>query len=189
MKKYSRGLIARYKMTGQIILSLIVGIIIINYPHMDQNATSISIPFIANGILDIGWLYLPLSVLVITGTSNAVNLTDGLDGMATGFVISNVERRVFPKNKEKSVIKYNNFTRDTSLQKFPPVTRPQCISEKKLIVHPPLTFVQKIVTTLFLWIVGCIISHILFFAPQREREWFIGWFIGRIIEDILNDDD
>ena len=111
------------------------------------------------------------------------------DGMTTGFVVSNVERRVFSKNKKESVIKYNNFTRDTSLQKFPPVTRPQCISEKKLIVHPPMTFVQKIATTLFLWIVGCIISHILFFAPQREREWFIGWFIGRMIEDILNDDD
>ena len=87
IKKYSRGLIARYKMAGQIILGLIIGLIIINYPDVDQYATSISIPFIANGTLDVGYLlYLLLSVLVITGTSNAVNLTDGLDGLATGLV-------------------------------------------------------------------------------------------------------
>ena len=86
IKKYSRGLIARYKITGQITLGLIVGIIIVNYPGVTQHATSISIPFVANGTLDIGWFYLILSVLVITGTSNAVNLTDGLDGLATGLV-------------------------------------------------------------------------------------------------------
>jgi len=86
IKKYSRGLIARYKMIGQISLGLIVGFVIINYPDVAQYATSISIPFVANGTLDIGWFYLLLSVLVITGTSNAVNLTDGLDGLATGLV-------------------------------------------------------------------------------------------------------
>ena len=87
IKKYSRGLIARYKMAGQITLGLIVGIISINYPAVTQYNTSISIPFLANGTLDVGWiLYLVLSVLVITGTSNAVNLTDGLDGLATGLV-------------------------------------------------------------------------------------------------------
>ena len=46
----------------------------------------ISIPFIANGTIDITWFYVPLVILVITGTSNAVNLTDGLDGLATGLV-------------------------------------------------------------------------------------------------------
>ena len=86
VKKYSRGLIARYKMAGQISLGLIVGIILINYPDSSQFATSISIPFIANGTIDVSWFYIPLVILVITGTSNAVNLTDGLDGLATGLV-------------------------------------------------------------------------------------------------------
>ncbi|MBA7709313.1 Phospho-N-acetylmuramoyl-pentapeptide-transferase [subsurface metagenome] len=40
----------------------------------------------ANGSLDLGFLYIPLVILVITGTSNAVNLTDGLDGLATGLM-------------------------------------------------------------------------------------------------------
>ena len=86
IKKYSRGLIARYKMAGQISLGLIIGLILINYPDSSQFATSISIPFVANGTIDIGWFYIPLVILVITGTSNAVNLTDGLDGLATGLV-------------------------------------------------------------------------------------------------------
>ena len=86
IKKYSRGLIARYKMIGQIILGLFVGIIIIYCSDVSHYSTSTSIPFLANGTLDVGWFYLPLSVLVITGTSNAVNLTDGLDGLATGLV-------------------------------------------------------------------------------------------------------
>ena len=86
IKKYPRGLIARYKMAGQISLGLIVGIILICFPDSSQFATSISIPFVANGTIDIGWFYVPLVILVITGTSNAVNLTDGLDGLATGLV-------------------------------------------------------------------------------------------------------
>ena len=86
VKKYSKGLIARYKLTGQIILGLFIGIILINYPDLNEYSTSISIPFIANGMIDVGWLYIPLTILVITGASNAVNLTDGLDGLATGLV-------------------------------------------------------------------------------------------------------
>ena len=86
IKKYAHGLIARYKMIGQISLGLIVGSILFYYPDSSQFATSISIPFVANGSIDISWFYIPLVILVITGTSNAVNLTDGLDGLATGLV-------------------------------------------------------------------------------------------------------
>ena len=86
IKKYSSGLIARYKIIGQISLGLIVGTILIYYPDSSQFTTSISIPFVANGSIDISWFYIPLVILVISGTSNAVNLTDGLDGLATGLV-------------------------------------------------------------------------------------------------------
>jgi len=86
IKKYPRGLIARYKMAGQISLGLIIGIILCYYPDSSQFSTSISIPFVANGSIDISWFYTPLVILVITGTSNAVNLSDGLDGLATGLV-------------------------------------------------------------------------------------------------------
>ena len=52
--------------------------------------SSISLPFIANGFISIGILYIPLIILTITATSNAVNLTDGLDGLATGLVAISV---------------------------------------------------------------------------------------------------
>ena len=86
IKKFSPGLIARYKMAGQISLGLCIGIILVNFPDSSQYATAISIPFVANGTIDLYWFYIPLVILVITGTSNAVNLTDGLDGLATGLV-------------------------------------------------------------------------------------------------------
>ena len=86
VKKIPKGLIAKYKMIGQIILGFTVGYSLIKYPISTQFATSISIPFIANGMLDLSWFYIPLVIIVITGTSNAVNLTDGLDGLATGLV-------------------------------------------------------------------------------------------------------
>ena len=61
--------------------------IISNNKHLELIASSsISTPFIANGFFDLNLLYIPLIILVITGTSNAINLTDGLDGLATGLV-------------------------------------------------------------------------------------------------------
>ena len=111
------------------------------------------------------------------------------DGITTGFIMNNVERKVFSKNKKEPVIKYNNFTRDTSLQKFPPVSSPQCIPEKTRIVRGPLTFGQRIFTTLIIFSVLFFNIHMLFFAPTETREWFIGYFIGRIIEGMFNDGD
>jgi phospho-N-acetylmuramoyl-pentapeptide-transferase len=97
-KNYTQGLIARYKLIGQVLLGILVCYLILNkdssivYNIISNNtisgisSTSISIPFISNGFLDISYLYIPLIILIITGTSNAVNLTDGLDGLATGLV-------------------------------------------------------------------------------------------------------
>src|SRR5947208_4615066 len=47
-------------------------------------ANTIAIPFVKNVVLNVGWFFLPFGILVITGASNAVNLTDGLDGLAIG---------------------------------------------------------------------------------------------------------
>ena len=98
-KNYTKGLIARYKLIGQVLLGILVCYLILNKDSSilyniisndniisEINSTSISIPFIPNGFLDISYLYIPLIILIITGTSNAVNLTDGLDGLATGLV-------------------------------------------------------------------------------------------------------
>jgi phospho-N-acetylmuramoyl-pentapeptide-transferase len=86
IRKYPDGLIARRKLAGQISLGLIIGGWLYFWPANPEIRSSIGLPFVANGSLDLGFLYIPLVVLVITGTSNAVNLTDGLDGLATGLM-------------------------------------------------------------------------------------------------------
>ena len=84
IKKMPKGLIARYKMAGLIALGLLI-CFVLSCTNSD-NITTTSIPFVANGEIDLGWFYYLLVIFVISGTSNAVNLTDGLDGLATGLV-------------------------------------------------------------------------------------------------------
>ncbi len=86
IRKLSDGLIARYKLAGQIGLGLIIGCWLYFWPPNADIRSSIGLPFVADGSLDLGILYIPLVILVITGASNAVNLTDGLDGLATGLM-------------------------------------------------------------------------------------------------------
>lgn len=87
VKEYPKGLIARYKLYGQISLGVVVGTIIVIWPPGGiGQATATMLPFVADGMLDLGILYIPMVILVITATSNAVNLTDGLDGLAIGLL-------------------------------------------------------------------------------------------------------
>jgi phospho-N-acetylmuramoyl-pentapeptide-transferase len=87
VREYPKGLVARYKLLGQITLGLVVGTIMVVWPPGDATyATATMLPFVADGMLDFGALYIPVIVLVITATSNAVNLTDGLDGLAIGLL-------------------------------------------------------------------------------------------------------
>ncbi len=84
--KERKGLVARQKFIGQVSLGLILGTILYLYPPDPNFTTSTDLPFFKNYYLDFGILYIPFVVLVITGASNAVNLTDGLDGLAIGLV-------------------------------------------------------------------------------------------------------
>jgi len=77
--KRSLGLTAKQKLLGQLIVSLIVCYYLIQLHH----ATTLIIPFF-NVSFDLGWIYFPVIVLLMMGTSNAVNLTDGLDGLLAG---------------------------------------------------------------------------------------------------------
>jgi len=79
VKKYKPGLIGKYKLTGQIILGVFIGgMIFFNYQYIIGGINSnTSMPFFKNLEIDFGWLYIPVVIFVITGTSNAVNLTDG----------------------------------------------------------------------------------------------------------------
>ncbi len=86
VKKYPKGLVARYKLAGQITLGLIVGAVLYFAPQFEGIRTLSTVPFFKDYEIDFGILYIPMVVFVITGFSNAVNLTDGLDGLAIGLV-------------------------------------------------------------------------------------------------------
>jgi len=83
-KKNSKGLSAREKFLLQILGASIVGVYLYIHPEYDGR---LSLPFIKGVQPDLGWWYIPFTVLVIVGASNAVNLTDGLDGLATGPIV------------------------------------------------------------------------------------------------------
>lgn len=91
IKKFPNGLIGKYKIVGQVGIGLIVGSVIYFFPEafsmsFDSWNTLTTVPFAKDINFDFGILYIPMVVFVMTATSNAVNLTDGLDGLAIGTV-------------------------------------------------------------------------------------------------------
>jgi len=91
VRKKPKGLIGKYKIAGQVFVGLVVGSVIYFFPQwIDQTLvpfrSSTTVPFMKNLEWDLGVFYIPVVVFIITATSNAVNLTDGLDGLAIGTV-------------------------------------------------------------------------------------------------------
>ena len=84
VRKKSEGLRGKYKFTLQITIATLVAIALYYLPAY---STVLSVPFFKDFNPDLGWLYIPFVIFIIVGTSNAVNLTDGLDGLAIGPVI------------------------------------------------------------------------------------------------------
>ena len=84
VRKNSDGISARQKMFWQILIALIAALLLYSYGDLN---TRLSLPFFKNVNPDLGWFYIPFAILVMVGSSNAVNLTDGLDGLAIGPMI------------------------------------------------------------------------------------------------------
>jgi phospho-N-acetylmuramoyl-pentapeptide-transferase len=84
IKKYPNGLIARYKLMGQIFIGLVIGTVIYFSPQFEGVNTLTTVPFLKDVNLDLSYFYIPVVIFIVTATSNAVNLTDGLDGLAIG---------------------------------------------------------------------------------------------------------
>ena len=82
----SQGISSKSKLIVQIILAMI-GMIILTYLIDYQEFKNLYFPFFKNLVVNLGWFFIPFSIFVIVGSSNAVNLTDGLDGLATVPVI------------------------------------------------------------------------------------------------------
>ncbi len=91
VKKYPNGLIGKYKIVGQVLTGLVVGGSVYFFPEwFDPTLASVktltTVPFEKMVNFDFGILYIPVVIFIITATSNAVNLTDGLDGLCIGTV-------------------------------------------------------------------------------------------------------
>jgi len=97
VKKDKSGMPARVKLIGQVSLGLLVGSVLYFHPQFSDIRTLTYLPFVADETLDynilrhwitgvdLGWvIYIPVVVFILTALSNAVNLTDGLDGLAAG---------------------------------------------------------------------------------------------------------
>ena len=84
--KNSHGISSKLKFLIQIILSLLSLIILYNFVNSSLT-NNLYFPFFKNLVINLGWFFIPFYLFVIVGSSNAVNLTDGLDGLATVPVI------------------------------------------------------------------------------------------------------
>jgi phospho-N-acetylmuramoyl-pentapeptide-transferase len=85
--KRKDGLPARLKMSIQIVIGFTVVLLVYMFPSNPEHATDLFVPFINEAVMDMGWVWLVFALVVIVGSSNAVNLTDGLDGLAIGSVM------------------------------------------------------------------------------------------------------
>ena len=84
--KTRKGISAKQKFGAQILLvTALMGWLYVWPP--DGFTTGLAIPFFKGWLLTLGWLWIPFALLVIVGSSNAVNLTDGLDGLAIGPIV------------------------------------------------------------------------------------------------------
>ena len=83
-RKRSLGLTARQKLLAQVAVAGGLGVILLWLAAHGRYETILSVPFFKKWTPDLGWFYAPWAVVVIVGAANAVNLTDGLDGLAIG---------------------------------------------------------------------------------------------------------
>jgi phospho-N-acetylmuramoyl-pentapeptide-transferase len=85
VRRKSRGLVARYKLAGQLLFGLLLGGFLVTRSIWPVPATWTMLPFLADWVAVFAVpVYVVFVALVVTGSSNAVNLTDGLDGLASG---------------------------------------------------------------------------------------------------------
>jgi phospho-N-acetylmuramoyl-pentapeptide-transferase len=85
-RRSHHGVPGKVRLAAQAVISVAAIVAIMTMAPREQ-ATGLAIPFVKDFVLQLGWFYVGIAALVIVGSSNAVNLTDGLDGLATVPVI------------------------------------------------------------------------------------------------------
>ncbi len=87
VRRNHEGLLPRYKLVGQGVVALAVGLALLWMSGREIYNTELILPFFKELTPDLGWAYVPFGMLVMVFFSNAVNLTDGLDGLAISLFI------------------------------------------------------------------------------------------------------
>lgn len=80
-RRNPKGLRPRMKLACQVLIAAAFGLWLVGYPPV---GTGLDVPFLKAVVIELGWVFIPFVILVVVGASNAVNLTDGLDGLAIG---------------------------------------------------------------------------------------------------------
>lgn len=86
VRKHPRGLSARYKLLFELVLAFFVALYLYLNPPNPAYTTQVNVPYLKNFFVNLGSFYLIFVLLVIVSSANAVNLTDGLDGLAIGLL-------------------------------------------------------------------------------------------------------
>ncbi len=86
-RRRNLGLTAAAKFTAQVVVAAGLGVFLVWLSMRGQFSTELFLPFFKTISPDLGWFYVPFVVIVLAGAANAVNLTDGLDGLAIGSVL------------------------------------------------------------------------------------------------------
>ena len=87
-RKNSQGISARFKLVGQVAIATGAGLFLFLNPETSAYISKLHVPFSKTPVVDMGFFCIPFFIVVIVGCSNAVNLTDGLDGLAIGCTIT-----------------------------------------------------------------------------------------------------
>ena len=86
-RKKSQGLTVRQKIVLQLALAIGIGLVFVLLGHAEKFSLHLTFPFLKQWIPYLGWFYLPWIVFILMGSSNGVNLADGLDGLAIGLTM------------------------------------------------------------------------------------------------------
>jgi phospho-N-acetylmuramoyl-pentapeptide-transferase len=84
-RRDATGLRAGIKFTSQTVFSLVIVLLLFFFGN--EHTTLLYVPFLKNPLIDLSFMYIPFAMLLLVASSNAVNLTDGLDGLATGLIL------------------------------------------------------------------------------------------------------